>query len=1032
LSKARVYELAKDYGMRGPEFADLLRSLGFDNIKSHMAVLDVPDQLMVVARLDAQGMTRGSEPPPPSDAHEDESEPGMPKKKALPPPVSQPPKKKLLETPMASPSAGRPLPTLSPTPPTAAASGAATPASVAPPAAPLRREPPRVEPGEPTAAAAKPALTPTPSPEPKPVPNRADAPRPPIELDAPAARRVEDATRVQQVNAGVRDPQQPRAERTAAPVEPAAKPEVRRPEATRQPHTAAPQTTPQAATPQAMAQTPARGPIQARPPLTPKAAQPTKPETNPALEAPARPDVPAKAATETPPQVAAAAAEAEVEIEAPVVPTTPRRDAAGQPPRPEQRPAAGVPVDKVKRLLVPQAKAQVVGRIELPQETIRDATRRSAPAADKNAGAAARLRRMALQNTQRGPAMRGRGGKGFAPPPRQGGRPGMGHQGGRRGSGPMVNDPKREIQIQPPVSVKALSEALGIKVNELLTTLQFKLNIKGKTINSFLTAEEVGYIGLAAERNIKIVEAKAAEDELLQALDTEAAESESHHRPPVVTFMGHVDHGKTSLLDALRESDVAENESGGITQHIGAYRIAHPSGAEFVVLDTPGHAAFSAMRARGAKLTDVVVLVVAADDGVMPQTEEAISHAKAAEVPIVVAINKCDKPGANPMQVMQQLAVKGLQPEEWGGTTQIAKVSAMTGEGLDELVEKIMLESEILDLKARPEAPASGVVVESKQSPREGVVLNVLILDGTLNVRDYVLCGNSYARVRDLIDDHGRKLKSAGPGTPVTLLGVDALPEPGEKFHVVTDQKKAREVTEERERRTRAFQLAQRSSAAVTLENLSERMAKKANEIKIIVKADVMGSLEPIKKCLGELNTEEVKVNIIHAGLGGITDSDVNLAAASNAIVVGFHTAPESTARQQAERSGVGIHLYEVIYDLIDDVKKLMEGTLEPEQVEKNQGFLEIRAVFKSSRFGTIAGCFVTEGSVFRSSKARLSRDGKLVYTGQVGSLRREKDDVREVKAGFECGLTLKDFDDVRIGDKIEFYEVSLVKRTLS
>ncbi len=384
------------------------------------------------------------------------------------------------------------------------------------------------------------------------------------------------------------------------------------------------------------------------------------------------------------------------------------------------------------------------------------------------------------------------------------------------------------------------------------------------------------------------------------------------------------------------------------------------------------------------------------------------------------------------MQVMQQLAVKGLQPEEWGGTTQVAQVSALTGAGMDDLVEKILLEAHIKSLSARPSAPGAGVVVESKQSPREGVVINVIVMDGTVNVRDHILCGNSFARVRGMIDDHGRPVKSAGPATPVSLLGVDSLPEPGEKFYVVTDQKKAREVAEDRERRARAMSLAQRSSSAVTVDNLTQHLAaQKVSEIKVIVKADVTGSLEPIRKCLADLATDEVRVNVIHSGLGGITDSDVSLAEAGGAMVIGFNTAPEATARQHAERAGVTIRLYDVIYQLIDDVKLAMEGTLTPDEVEKSQGFAEVRAVFKSSRFGTIAGCYVKEGSAFRSSKARLSRGGQLIYTGQVSSLRREKDDTREVKAGFECGLTLRDWQDITEGDMIEFYDVSLVKRTL-
>jgi translation initiation factor IF-2 len=436
------------------------------------------------------------------------------------------------------------------------------------------------------------------------------------------------------------------------------------------------------------------------------------------------------------------------------------------------------------------------------------------------------------------------------------------------------------------------------------------------------------------------------------------------------------------------------------------------------------------MRARGAQLTDIVVLVVAADDGVMPQTEEAISHAKAAEVPIVVAITKCDLPGAKPMQVKQQLMIKGLQSEDFGGTTGIVEVSALKRTGLDELIERIHLESEILDLRARPDAAGKGIVVESRQSPEQGVVVTLLVTDGTLRLKDQIVCGESFARVRAMIDDHGNNVAEAGPSTPITVFGLDRLPSPGDKLFVVEDAKKAREVVEERQRRVRELSRAERS--AVTLETLSAKLAERnIQEIKIILKADAMGSLEPLRKCLDELQTAEVRVNLVHSALGGINETDVSLAHASGAVIVGFHTIADSSARQAAEREGVEIRYYDVIYELLDQVKAAMEGMLSPAEVQSVVGHAEVKATFKSSKIGTIAGLRITDGFVKRSSTVRLSRDGAVVWTGKIAGLRRVDEDVREVKAGFECGMTLDGFQDIKVDDQLEFVQIELVKRTL-
>ena len=681
--------------------------------------------------------------------------------------------------------------------------------------------------------------------------------------------------------------------------------------------------------------------------------------------------------------------------------------------------------EAVRKLLIPKKKATVVGRIELPQETIRDATRRSAPAAPRD------LRRAALQKMQQRGSMRQMGPGHRRGPAGRGGRDGRG-PGGGKGKSRVVTpiDPNKLVEVQEPVSVKGLSAALGVPVPQLLFTFMTKLKVMGKNINSMLSNDEVELVALELNRNIKVVEHKEAMDELIEQLVQKRETEETAQRSPVVTFMGHVDHGKTSLMDALRESDIAGHEAGGITQHIGAYKVTHDDGLSIVVLDTPGHAAFTAMRARGADLTDVVVLVVAADDGVMPQTEEAISHAKAAECPIIVAITKCDLPGVNPMQVKQQLMIKGLQAEDFGGEIGMVECSSKTGQGLDDLIERIHLEAELLDLNARPEAAGSGVVVEARQSSAQGVVVTLLVSDGTLRLKDQVVCGESFARVRAMIDDHGANLEEAGPSTPVTLFGLDRLPSPGDKLFAVENAKKAKEVVEERQRREREMSRAERS--AVTLETLSAKLAEKdIKEIKIILKADAMGSLEPVRKSLDDLATSEVRVNVVHSGLGGINKADVDLAATSGAVIVGFNTIADANVRQLADEEGVDIRYYTVIYELIDQVKDAMEGVLAPEEVQKVIGHAEVRAIFKSSKFGTIAGCLVRDGVAKRGCITRLARDGKVVYNGKLASLRRIDEDAKEVKSGFECGMTLENYQDIKEGDTMEFVEIEFIKRTL-
>src|SRR5450631_2045713 len=501
-------------------------------------------------------------------------------------------------------------------------------------------------------------------------------------------------------------------------------------------------------------------------------------------------------------------------------------------------------------------------------------------------------------------------------------------------------------------------------------------------------------------------------------------------RPPVVTIMGHVDHGKTSLLDAIRHANVVSGEAGGITQHIGAYQVTAPNGAKITFIDTPGHAAFTAMRARGAKVTDIVVLVVAADDGVMPQTKEAIAHAKAGNVPIVVAINKIDKPEANPDRVKQELVAESVLPEEYGGDVQFVQVSAKTGKGIDNLLDAILLQAEVLELKAPKDAPAKGIVIESRLDKGKGPVATILVHSGTLKRGDIVLAGAVFGRVRAMTDEAGKAINAAGPAIPVEIQGLSDVPLAGEEVMVLGDERKAREIALFRQGKFRDVKLAKQQAAK--LENMFEQLAE--SEIKslaLIVKADVQGSYEALANALSKLSTDEVKVNIVHAAVGGITESDVNLALASKAVIIGFNTRADVAARKLAEHAGVDIRYYNIIYEAVDEVKAALSGMLAPEKKESQLGLVEVREVYKISKVGTVAGCYVLEGLVRRGAKVRLLRDSIVVFDGELDSLKRFKDDVREVKAGFECGLSLKNYNEVEKGDQLEVYEIVEVSRTL-
>jgi translation initiation factor IF-2 len=614
-----------------------------------------------------------------------------------------------------------------------------------------------------------------------------------------------------------------------------------------------------------------------------------------------------------------------------------------------------------------------------------------------------------------------------ARPRRSGWRPGARGRKKMRRMEPVVH---KKVAVVPPVSIKELSQVLGIKAQELLVSLM-KKGVMAH-INYLLDEEALLQIALDFDREIDILEEKDLERDFLEEQEVgEQDEEELELRAPIVTFLGHVDHGKTSLLDAIRATDVAASEDGGITQHVSAYKVRTPSGQSVVFLDTPGHKAFTEMRARGANTTDIVVLVVAADDGVMPQTEEAIQHAQAAEVPIVVAINKVDKANANPMRVKQQLAGLGVMTEDWGGEVGAVEVSATNKQGLDELLERLALEAEIQELRGNPNLNAQGVVFEVRKDVEVGNVVTLLVQDGTLRVRDYLLAGDAMCRVRAMVDDQGRSIEEAGPATPVNVFGFGTMPEAGERFMRVENAAKAREIAELRKEKQRQERQAPADQYAITLENLFESIeAGKVEEIRVVLKADVKGTLEVLRRSLSEMTHEEVKVKLLRDGLGDITEDDVLLAVASNAVIIGFHVLPDDKARKLADENKVEIRTYRVIYQLIDDLRLAMEGALAPLKKEKVTAHLEIRQVFKSSRLGNIAGCAVLDGTIHRNNRVRIKRGEEVLYNGELTSLKRFKDDVREVKEGFECGVTIG-YDDIQEGDIIESYEIVEEKRTL-
>ena len=581
------------------------------------------------------------------------------------------------------------------------------------------------------------------------------------------------------------------------------------------------------------------------------------------------------------------------------------------------------------------------------------------------------------------------------------------------------------ILVKDGMTVGELSEALSVGSTELIKKLFMELKIMAN-INQSLTLEQIELIAMDYGKEIQ-EEVEINKEDLDLYFEVEDAEKDLKERAPIVTIMGHVDHGKTTLLDTIRNSRVTAGEAGGITQHIGAYQV-RAKDKKITFLDTPGHAAFTTMRARGAKITDVTILVVAADDGVMPQTIEAINHAKAADVPIIVAVNKMDKPQANPDRVMNELVEYGLISEEWGGDTIFVPISALKGEGIDELLENILLVTEMQELKANPNRLALGTVIEAKLDKGRGAVATLLVQNGSLNVGDPLVVGNTFGRVRAMINDRSKNIQTAKPSTPVEITGLQDVPNAGDRFVVFGDEKTARQIGEKRQQQY--IETTRQASSAVSLDTLFEQMKQgEMKDLNIIIKADVQGSVEALAMSLAKIDVEGVNVRIIHTGVGAINESDITLAVASNAVVIGFNVRPDNNAKQMAQTEQVDIRLHSIIYKVIEEIEAAMTGLLDPEFVEKVIGLAEVRQVYKVSKIGTIAGAYVTEGKVSRDGKVRVIRDSVVIYEGEIDTLRRFKDDVKEVQSGYECGMTVENFNDIKEGDVFEVYIMEEVKK---
>ncbi|WP_437478438.1 translation initiation factor IF-2 [Sorangium sp. So ce1014] len=1031
MSKVRVYEVAKQLNMDQKTLVALFQSMGIGDVRNHMSAVesDVVERVkrhlerqkspeVVEERIRPTVVKRrarpGADPEPSSPGRG--PDPEAPVHAAPEPAPSRPAAASVPASPPNERVAQEEAPVHRPAPPPPAASIAAPPAPAPEPVVAASPREPAPAPSAPAPAAPPVAVAPA-----APPPPAAPAPAAPASAAASAPALAEET----KVTSPEPKPAPPAA--VAAPSAAAVAP-------------APAESAPAAPAPAAVAPSPVQAPAPAAP------AAPASTAAQASAPAPAKPAAPASTAASAPartqaaPSAPAPAQGASRATQPPHRPSGPAHHPASSAARPGSRPTAPPVSASAAKPDDPAGANQAPRRPSSPPKTGIEVWQGrpgvTMPAARTGTPPARRTTYDPRANAQQARP----GGPSFGPGGRPMGgrntRPGMF---GRPRPGSMPRKPvqvstqemashKKVIKIEEQVTLQQLAAKMSLKATDVLMRL-LSMGMTGVNINSTLDAETAKI--LASEFGWSVEDVAVSEQDTLTAAmqaGTEADE-EFENRPPIVTVMGHVDHGKTSLLDRIRKATVAEGEAGGITQHIGAYRVDTPRGT-IAFLDTPGHEAFTAMRARGASLTDIVILVVAADDGVMPQTKEAISHAQAAKVPIIVAVNKIDKPGADEDKIKRDLAALGLQPEEWGGETMFCSVSAKLGQGIDQLLESVLLLAEVQDLRANPKKRASGTVIEALLDRGRGPVARVMVQDGTLRTGDILLAGAAWGKVRAMTDELGRSVAEAGPATPVEVLGLAEVPSAGDPVHAVKDGKTAEEIAETRRKKASKTLIPQDSR--VSLESITKNLQEADQlELKLIIKGDVQGSVEAITHALAKLTTEKVKVTIVNGAVGGITEGDVNLAVASKAVIVGFNVRPAGKAGALAENEGVEIRLYNIIYNAVDDIRSAMEGLLPATKVEKVLGRAEVRQVFKITKAGTVAGCMAVSGSVKRTAEARLIRDNAVIWTGRLSGLRRFKDDVKEVVEGFECGISLDGYSDIKERDLIESFEIEEVKTRL-
>ncbi|MFT3768347.1 MAG: translation initiation factor IF-2 [Minicystis sp.] len=1027
MSKIRVYEIAKDLKMDQKALVALFQSMGIGEVRNHMSAVEADVVERLKRHLERQKTPEVHEERVRSDGRVVKRQRRAVEGEGIPAPRPSAPGAEPSSPRMAPPAPPSTAGTRTPAYADVPAPARSTPGVVpeAPSSSPVRRRAPappssagRAAPPPPApsvrgveAAPQPAAVVVEPSPPPPSPPAAVEAPpvvaapaappaepsRPAVEI-APAAVPAPPKSRGRASKAGAPAAAAPPVMEMFEPP-PAAEPVAPPPAAAAAPAVpaAAPSRPAVAPPPPVVEETapviPAPPPAPKLAPVEPVAARPAPPAPEPVK----RPAPPPPAAPPPPPAAAAAGAS-----------TAPRR--------PSSPPKTGIEYWG-GRAGVPMPQPQMRTGTGTPQRRVTYDPRAASNTAQRPGA------------SSYGPGARG--------PQGRGGPGGRGPQGGfqRGGKGPQafqrkgpaqvstqeMSSHKKVIKIEEQVTLQQLAAKMSVKATDVLMKL-LSMGMTGVHINSTLDTETATI--LAGEFGWTVENVAVSEEDVLEkgTTTTEAeVDADLATRPPIVTVMGHVDHGKTSLLDRIRKASVAEGEAGGITQHIGAYRVETPRGT-IAFLDTPGHEAFTEMRARGAKVTDIVILVVAADDGVMPQTREALSHAQAAKVPIVVAVNKIDKPGAEPEKIMRDLSNLGVQPEEWGGQTGFIQVSAKTGQGIDDLLGRVLDEAELLELKANPKKRASGTVIEALLDRGRGPVARVMVQDGTLRTGDILLAGAAWGKVRAMTDELGRAVGEAGPATPVEVLGLNEVPSAGDPVHAVKDARTAEEIAETR--RKKQVKTQARPDAGISIEKLVDQLKEAEQfELKLIIKGDVQGSVEAVNHALAKLSTQKVKVTIVHAAVGGITEGDVNLAIASKAIIVGFNVRPAGKAASHAESEGIEIRLYNIIYNAVDDIRSAMEGLLPATKVEKVLGKAEVRQIFRIAKVGLVCGCMVLSGSVKRTADARLIRDSVVVWTGKLSGLRRFKDDVREVAEGFECGISIDGYQDIKEGDIVESFE---------